>query len=97
VAYNRPEAVFERMVRVVEGSGEVRNVEVGFQGEIYDSGEDGFRTERTEEGLPLNPEIKQPEETRVPTDEEIAEINEIVEGKDMKAILEEKAKSDSSS
>jgi len=60
VAYNRAHIRFIKMERsdAVEGAMEVKNVMVGFQGELYDDGEDGFRSERTEEGLPLNPEIQ---------------------------------------
>eukprot|EP01083_Nonionella_stella_P293861 999294_1 len=60
VAYNRAHIKFIKMERedAVEGAMEVKNVMVGFQGELYDNGEEGFRSERTEEGLPLNPEIQ---------------------------------------
>jgi len=76
VAYNRPDPIFTRMFRAteVEGADEVRNVEVGFAGEIYEGGEEGFRTRRTEEGLPLNPEIQPGGETGVATNEEIEQI-----------------------
>lgn len=60
VAYNRAHIKFIKMERedAVEGAMEVKNVMVGYQGELYDEGEEGFRSERTEEGLPMNPEIK---------------------------------------
>lgn len=60
VTYNRPSAKFLKMKRATEidGADEVRNVEVGFQGEIYEGGEEGFRSQRTDDGLPLNPEIE---------------------------------------
>lgn len=63
VAYNRPSVRFIKMGRdaEVEGANTVRNVEVGFQGEIYDGDEEGFRTQRTEDGLPVKPEIVSPE------------------------------------
>jgi|AntRauTorckE5430_2_1112549.scaffolds.fasta_scaffold05861_2 hypothetical protein len=59
VAYNRPTARFVKMARAqeTEGADDVKNREVGFQGEIYEAGEEGFRTQRKEDGMPLNPEI----------------------------------------
>ena len=63
----------------------VRNVEVGFQGEMYEGGEEGFRTQRTDDGMPARPEITdEPKKgpKRAPTDEEYAEIQEILKGKD---------------
>lgn len=61
VAYNRPHVVFVKMPRAHEMEGgveDVRNVEVGFQGEIYEGGEEGFRTLRKQDGSPWNPEIQ---------------------------------------
>jgi hypothetical protein len=76
VAYNRPAAKFIQMHRAheVEGADDVRNVEVGFQGEIYEVDEEGFRSQRTEDGLPLNPEIQPEGEQGIPTGEEINQI-----------------------
>jgi hypothetical protein len=65
VAYNRPHVMFVKMARAHEIKGvvveDVRNVEVGFQGEIYEGGEEGFRTQRRQDGSPLKPEIQQPD------------------------------------
>lgn len=64
VAFNRPHVVFTKIPRpkrqadIDQIRKSVKAVEVGFQGEIYDQGEDGFRTERTDDGLPANPERK---------------------------------------
>jgi len=60
VAYNRPNILFIKMARAheTEGADDVKNREVGFKGEIYEAGEEGFRTQRTEDGLPLKPEIQ---------------------------------------
>lgn len=76
VAYNRPAAKFIQMHRAheVEGADDVRNVEVGFQGEIYEVDEEGFRSQRTEDGLPLNPEIQPEGEQGIPTGEDINQI-----------------------
>lgn len=102
VAYNRPHIRFLKMNKAdeVDGADEVRNLEVGFQGEIYDSDEDGFRTWRTEDGLPMKDEIKEPqavkeekrpptdEEKRSPTDEEMAKINDMLKGQDLNELFE---------
>ena len=63
VAYNRPTVRFQKMLRAheTEGADDVKNSEVGFQGEVYEGGEEGFRTQRTEDGMPLKPEIVSPE------------------------------------
>jgi len=89
VAYNRPNTKFVKVNRPTPDDENdvlnVRNVEVGFQGELYDSGEEGFRTLRTDDGLPIKPE-HQPSgkgEKRAPTDEEMAQIAEILKGQDI--------------
>ena len=63
VAFCRPNIVFTKMNRPTKQAEidhiqrSIKAVEVGFQGEIYDSpGEEGFRTERTNDGLPAHPE-----------------------------------------
>jgi hypothetical protein len=61
VAYNRPDLVMKKMDRDLPESdtssgSKIRNTMVGFLAEIYDEDEQGFRTWRTEEGLPANPE-----------------------------------------
>ncbi|KAL7469443.1 hypothetical protein ACHAXS_009691 [Conticribra weissflogii] len=81
VAYNRPNIKFVQMFRDVgEGDivAEVRNVEVGFQGEVYESGEEGFRTWRTEDGLPAKSEIQSSVENRQPTDGELDNLMEML-------------------
>jgi hypothetical protein len=94
VAYNRPHIQFLKMNKAdeVDGAEEVRNIEVGFQGEIYDSDEEGFRTLRTEDGLPMKDEIKGPQadegEKRPPTDEEMAKINDMLKGQDLNKLFE---------
>lgn len=57
VAYRKPDLAFSRMDRDAEGAGAVRNVEVGFAGELYENDEEGFRTRRTDEGAAIGPEI----------------------------------------
>jgi hypothetical protein len=76
VAYNRPSCRFQKMERQVEGASKVRNHSIGFQGEVYEKGEDGFRTWRTDEGLPARPEINPGGETRPPTVEELEQLRE---------------------
>ena len=63
VAYNRPHIKFIKydIEEELEELTSIRNTLVGFSGEIYENGEEGFRTWRTDDGLPLNSEIKQPD------------------------------------
>ena len=91
IAYNRPNVDFVKMSRsdVVEGADAVKNAAVGFQGEIYEGGEEGFKTERTEDGLPMKPEIQPEGDKRPPTDDEMAQINEMLKGKDLNALFDE--------
>jgi hypothetical protein len=51
VAYNRPHIQFIQMFRDAKGADTVRNCEVGFAGELYENGEEGFRTKRMEDGM----------------------------------------------
>jgi hypothetical protein len=89
VAYNRPNVVFEKQSRVVDGASKVKNSLIGFQGEVYQQGEEGFRTWRTEDGRPANPEVMQSGDSRSPTDEEMAELEKRLEGQDLNALYEE--------
>jgi hypothetical protein len=100
VAYNRPKAKFTKMSSHVPDAAGIKNVMVGFQGEVYDRGEDGFRTWRlTANGMPARPEFAGPveeeedddddEEGRAPTDEEMAQIQKALEGKDINQVYEE--------
>lgn len=89
VAYNRPTLQLKKMTPRVVTSREVKNNRVGFQGEIYQDGEEGFRTWRTNDGYPARPEINEGGETRPPTDEEYARIQKQLQGKDIQAIYEE--------
>lgn len=86
VAYNR-DIQFIQMFRSV-GDGDittqVRNVEIGFQGEVYENGEDGFRTVRTADGKPAKPEIQGSEQNQQPTTEaELEKMMEILESQAM--------------
>jgi len=57
VAYNRPDLMMQ-MAHPDLDTSHIGNIEVGFVGEIYQIGEEGFRTERTLDGRPSKPEIK---------------------------------------
>jgi hypothetical protein len=85
VAYNRPTLQMTKISKTVEGAEQVKKLMIGFQGETYQPGEEGFRSWRTEEGLPARPEINPGGETRPPTDEEYAQIQKEV-GKDNNAV-----------
>lgn len=78
VAYNRPENTFQKMMRDVDGAADVRIVEVGFQGEVYEKDEEGFRTVRTEDGRPVNPEIQSAAEKRQPSDTEMDDVMDML-------------------
>ena len=87
VAYNRPSTVFMKMSR--EGGKDVTTTMIGFQGEVYQQDEEGFRTMRTEDGLPALPEVQSAGENVAPTDEEMAELEKRLEGQDLNALYEE--------
>eukprot|EP00571_Detonula_confervacea_P008106 CAMPEP_0172319386 /NCGR_PEP_ID=MMETSP1058-20130122/37500_1 /TAXON_ID=83371 /ORGANISM="Detonula confervacea, Strain CCMP 353" /LENGTH=251 /DNA_ID=CAMNT_0013034413 /DNA_START=29 /DNA_END=784 /DNA_ORIENTATION=+ len=75
VAYCKPEIVFVQMFRDVDDSSEVRNMEVGFAGELYESDEEGFRTKRTNDGKAVKQEIQIPSDNqRQPTNAELDEM-----------------------
>jgi len=74
VAYNRPTLKMQKMERLVEGADSVKSSLIGFQGEVYEGGIEGFRTWRTDEGLPARPEINPGGETRPPTPQEMIQL-----------------------
>ena len=94
VAYNRPTVQFVKMKRPeegVEGLDAIKPGFVGFQGEIYEGGEDGFRTWRNDDGMPSQPEITAtPEEVveRAPNDTEMEKIQEMLKGKDLNELFD---------
>ena len=96
VAYHRPDAVFVKHAPDVEGAAAVKISHVGFQGEVYERGEEGFRTQRLEDGRPARPEILGPEgvpieeeATRAPTDAEMERLRKALEGRDINELYEE--------
>jgi len=76
VAYCKPEIQFMMMKKDVEGASDVRNVAIGFAGELYENDEEGFRTIRDDNGLAVKPEIQQ--QDRQPTDKEMDELMEVL-------------------
>lgn len=76
VSYRTPDLSFERVDRDAAGAGAVRNVEVGFAGELYENGEEGFRTQRTDAGEAVGPEISAgaPQPTEAALDDMMAEL-----------------------
>lgn len=78
VAYCKPEIVFLQMFRDVDGACDVRNVEVGFAGELYESNEEGFRTVRTADGKAKMPEIQSSVDRRQPTEAELDDMMEML-------------------
>ena len=97
VAYNNAELVFQRMERDVDGAAKVKNILIGFQGEMYEAGEQGFRTWRLDDGSAARPEVQAPpeeetaskEEIRPPTAEEMEQLQKSMEGKDINDFYEE--------
>jgi hypothetical protein len=95
VAYNRPHCVFQKMSADVPNAETINVNYVGFQGEVYERGEEGFRARRFRStGLPSRPEITGPaeevnEEPKAPSDDEMAQLEKALEGKDINALYEE--------
>ncbi|KAL7435695.1 hypothetical protein ACHAXH_002717 [Discostella pseudostelligera] len=78
VAYCKPEIVFQQMFRDVDGAADVRSVEVGFAGELYENNEEGFRTVRTADGKAKMPEILSSVDRRQPTNAELDDMMEML-------------------
>lgn len=97
VVYNDPNLIFRKMERKINGADAVKNTMVGYQGELYQAGEEGFRTTRKEDGRPDKPEMTPPgnedaggrDEPRQPTEEEMDQIRNAMEGKDINDFYEE--------
>jgi hypothetical protein len=71
VAYNRPTCVMTKIdpPPTTEATTTIKSSHVGFQGEIYEPGEEGFRTLRyTNDGTPCRPEITGPTDVNVAED-----------------------------
>lgn len=78
VAYCKQELVFVQMSSDVDDSLDVKNSEVGFAGELYESNEEGFRTKRTDDGKAVKQEIQVPAEQRQPTEAEMDDMMEVL-------------------
>jgi len=104
VAYNRPEVTFAKMTDDVPGADKIKTNLIGFQGEVYEGGEEGFRSFRkVSDGSPARPEITgspvQQDEVdaaaagdaldRPPTDEEMQRLEEMLQRKDINELYEE--------
>ena len=74
VAYCKPGIQFIRVGREVDGASEVRNSSCGFAGELYEGEEEGFRTQRTEDGFAAKPEVQA--QQRQPSDADMDELME---------------------
>lgn len=91
VAYNRPEIRFAKVDCTVDTS-HIPNYKVGFQGEAYERGEEGFRTwRRQSDGGPARPEIQGPANTAETAEEalDMDRLNEMLKGKDIAELYEE--------
>jgi hypothetical protein len=108
VAYHRPDVKMTQVDRIVNEQDnkalqtQLKSNLMGFQGEIYNGGEEGFRTLRYSDGRPSRKEISaaaasQEEEEdnddeqlqQTPTDAEMAEIQQQLQGQDLNALYEE--------
>lgn len=78
VAYCKQELVFVQMSSDVDDALDVKNSEVGFAGELYESNEEGFRTKRTDDGKAVKQEIQVPAEQRQPTEAEMDDMMEVL-------------------
>jgi hypothetical protein len=91
VAYNSPDVVFKHHVRGLDRAPlDIKSSLIGFQGEVYERGEEGFRTWRLHDGSSARPEIQRPtENSRSPTEDEMKIIQDAVKGKDIGELYEE--------
>jgi hypothetical protein len=99
VAYNRPTCVFRKMTPNVPGSEAVKVSFVGFEGEVYERDEEGFRTWRyISSGMPSRPEITGPKDEdesddetdmSAPSDEQMEQLRKALEDKDINELYEE--------
>jgi hypothetical protein len=80
VAYNRPEVKMTKMEKYEVTPQQLKNNLMGFQGEVYQEGEEGFRSWRKTDGSPARDEINVGGETRPPTEAEMEQLKTEVEG-----------------
>mmetsp|Transcript_3653 Transcript_3653/g.8717 ORF Transcript_3653/g.8717 Transcript_3653/m.8717 type:complete len:278 (+) Transcript_3653:93-926(+) len=74
VAYNRQELIMTKMEHYEVTPKQLKNNMIGFQGEVYQEGEEGFRSWRNEDGSPARPEINPGGETRPPSEAEMEQL-----------------------
>ena len=74
VAYNRPELKMTKMDKYEVTPQQLKNNLIGFQGEVYQEGEEGFRSWRNTDGGPARPELNPGGETRPPTGAELEQL-----------------------
>jgi len=79
VAYNRPTLKMTKMEKYAVDPKQLKNNLLGFQGEVYQENEEGFRTWRKEDGSPARPEINPGGETRPPTEDEMKQLMDEME------------------
>ena len=89
VAYNQPDLIMEKIPRNVEGASAVNKNFIGFQGEIYDSGDEGFRTWRTNDGKAAKPEVNPAKSEEVGSQEELDRLLKTIDGMDVNELYNE--------
>jgi hypothetical protein len=83
VAYNRPEMKMQKMKKYALTAQQLKNNMIGFQGEVYQEGEEGFRSWRKEDGSPARPELNPGGETRPPTEDEMEQLRQEMDSKNI--------------
>ena len=100
VAYNEPDLIMIKMERdchVPDASNINKNF-VGFQGEIYEAGEQGFRTWRTDDGRAAKPQVTPAtstdggEEQSVQSQEEMDRLLKVMDGLDINELYKQQEK-----
>lgn len=89
VAYNKPDLIMEQIPRNVEGAAKVNKNYVGFQGEIYDAGDEGFRTWRTNDGKAAKPEVNPAKSEQVASQEELDRLLKTMDGMDINELYKQ--------
>jgi hypothetical protein len=94
VAYNQPDIIMECIPRNVEGASKVNKNYVGFQGELYDAGDEGFRTWRTNDGRAAKPEVNPAggKSEQVASQEDLDRLLKTMDGMDINELYKEQEK-----
>jgi len=81
VAYRNPEIQFVKHERPTTYTKDINLAMMGYEPEYYEPDEDGFRSERTEEGLPAQPEIRTPSEQKDMSESDMETLMDMMKDK----------------